>query len=155
MLLQRMLLLGGGPVQRQNPKESTFVSSNPLGEIFARHADLCLATQLHVLDSVDALTQAWLDRSREGVDAARAAMQQMVASKDAGDMLRVQQQWFSGALRRTVDNISELGTGLSSAGSKAVASFERESRNAAGPHFPLNEEMMKAAGNKPRRKKPA
>ena len=140
-------------MQRPHTKESTFVPSNPLGEIFARNADLYLATQLHLLDSVDALTQAWLDRSREGVDAARGVMRQLVASKDVSDVLRVQQQWLSGALRRTVDNISELGTGLSSAGSKVVANFERESRNAPGPHFPLNDEMMKAAGNKPRRKK--
>src|SRR5437899_357306 len=105
----------GGPVQRPHTKESTFVPSNPLGGIFARNADLYLATQLHLLDSVDALTQAWLDRSREGVDAARGVMQQLVASKDVSDVLRVQQQWFSGALHRTVDNLSEFGTGLSSA----------------------------------------
>ena len=74
-------------MQRPHTKESTFVPSNPLGEIFARNADLYLATQLHLLDSVDALTQAWLDRSREGVDAARGVMRQLVASKDVSDVL--------------------------------------------------------------------
>jgi hypothetical protein len=143
-------------VQSANREEWTPVQlGNPFGEILARNADLYLATQARMLDGMNALMQAWLNSTREGVDAARDAIQQMATSKDPGAILRIQQQWLSGAFRRTAEDVAELGNGLSSAGKKAVANFESEARNMKGRLAAVDDEMMKAAGNKPRKKRPA
>jgi hypothetical protein len=79
----------------------------------------------------------------------------MAASKDPGAILRIQQQWLSGAFRRTAEDVAELGNGLSSVGKKAIANFESEARNMKGRLAAVDDEMMKAAGNKPRKKRPA
>jgi hypothetical protein len=151
-----VLLLREVSVQRANREERSPVElGNPFGEIFARNADMYLATQARLLDSVDALTRAWLNLSREGVDAARDAIQQMAASRDPGEILRIQQRWLSDAFRRTGDDVAELGNGLASAGKKAAANLERQARNAKSPLSPVSEEMMQAAGNKPRRRRSA
>jgi len=128
---------------------------NSFSEILAHNADLYLATQARMLDSVQALMQAWLKSARGGVEAARDSIQQMATSQDPGAIFRIQQQWLSGAFRRTADDAAELGKGLSSAGAAQVASFESEARNMKGRLAPVDDEMMKAAGNKPRRKRTA
>ena len=139
-----------------NREESTPVQlGNPFGQLLAHNAELYLATQSRMLESVQALVEAWLNSTREGVDAARDAVQQMASNKDPGAIFRIQQQWLSNAFRRTTENAAGLGNDLSSAGTKAVANFEREDRNMKGRLAPLNDEMMKAAGNKPRRKRSA
>jgi hypothetical protein len=143
-------------VQSTNREESTPVQlGNPFGEILAHNADLYLATQARLLDSVQALMQAWLTSTREAVDAARDSVQQMATSKDPGAIFRIQQQWLSNAFRRTTETAAELGNDLSSAGNKARANFEGEARNMRGRLTAVNDGMMTAAGNKPRRKRTA
>src|SRR5436189_6063249 len=69
---------GSKPASRKQEKSGTeFPLSNPLGEIFTQNANLWFATHAELLANVDALTHAWLNRRREGVDAMREAIQQM------------------------------------------------------------------------------
>jgi hypothetical protein len=157
---------------------SQFPLSSPLGEIFARNANLWFRTHAELLANVDALTHAWLTRRREGVDAMREAIQQMTECQDPAEMLGIQQEWLSGALRRTSDDIAALNDGIASMTQKATAEFEQAAREAAEPltvgqavreimeplavagqaarEEPLarqetRQEMRMAAGNKPRK----
>jgi hypothetical protein len=140
-------------VQSANRDEWTPAQlGNPFGEILARNADLCLGTQARLLDSMQAVMQAWLTSTREAVDAARDAVQQMATSKDPGEIFRIQQQWLSNAFRRTTESAAQLGSDLSSAGNQAGAKFEGEARNMRG-RLAVDDGMLKAAGNKPRRKR--
>src|ERR1700687_3881398 len=100
---------------------SQFPLSNPLGEIFAHNANLWFATHAELLTNVDALTHAWLHRRREGIDAMREAIQQMTECQDPAEMLGIQQEWLSGALRRTGDDIAALNDGIASMTQKATA----------------------------------
>src|SRR5216684_5960553 len=83
---------------------SQFPLSSPLGEIFARNANLWFKTHAEMLANVDALTHAWLTRRREGVDSMREAIQHMTECRDPAEMLSIQQDWLSGALRRASDD---------------------------------------------------
>jgi hypothetical protein len=154
---------------------SQFPLSSPLGEIFARNANLWFRTHAELLANVDALTHAWLTRRREGVDAMREAIQQMTECQDPAEMLGIQQEWLSGALRRTSDDIAALNDGIASMTQKATAEFEQAACEAAEPltivgqavrevmeplavvgqaarEEPLaRQEMRMAAGNKPRK----
>src|SRR5712692_164542 len=132
---------------------SQFPLSNPLGEIFAHNANLWFATHAELLTNVDALTHAWLHRRREGVEAMREAIQQMTECSDPAEMLRVQQEWLSGAFRRANEDITALNNGISSLTRKANTDFERAARKVAEPPlrvlYPVEEVMLMAAGNKP------
>jgi hypothetical protein len=132
-----------------------FPLSSPLGEAFARNANLWFKTHAELLANIDALTHAWLTRRREGIDAMREAIQQMTECQDATEMLGIQQEWLSGALRRTGEDIASLSDGVASMTQKATAEFEQAARKAAEPLLPAGGDMLKAAGNKPHKSKRA
>jgi phasin protein len=134
---------------------SQFPLSNPLGEIFAHNANLWFTSHAQLLANVDALTHAWLNRRREGVNAMREAIQQMTECQDPAEMLQIQQEWLSGAVRRTADDIAALNDGISSVTKKATTEFERSARRVTEPLHPAGEEMLNAAGNKPHKHKSA
>jgi phasin protein len=134
---------------------SQFPLSNPLGEIFAHNASGWFTSHAELLANVDALTHAWLDRRREGVEAMREAIQQMTECQDPAEMLQIQQEWLSGAVRRTADGIAALNDGISSMTKKMTTEFERAARRGIEPFHTAGEEMLKAAGNKPQKDKSA
>src|SRR6266403_548502 len=99
---------------------SQFPLSNPLGEIFAQNANLWFATHAELLANVDALTHAWLSRRRAGVDAMREAVQQMTECRGPAEMLHIQQDWLSGALRRASEDVTMLNERIASMTRKAT-----------------------------------
>src|SRR6266404_789381 len=134
---------------------SQFPLSNPLGEIFAHNANLWFTSHAELLANVDALTHAWLNRRREGVDAMREAIQQMTECQDPAEMLQIQQEWLSGAFRRASEDVAMLNDRIASMTQKATTDFERAARKVAEPLYPVSEEMLKAAGNKPQKDRAA
>jgi len=128
---------------------SQFPMSNPFGEIFAHNANLWFATHAELLANVDALTHAWLNRRREGVDSMREAIQQMTECRDPAEMLSIQQDWLSGAFRRASQDVAMLNDRIASMTQKATTDFEKAARKVAEPLHAVGEEMLKAAGDKP------
>jgi hypothetical protein len=128
---------------------SQFPMSNPFGEIFAHNANLWFATHAELLANVDALTHAWLNRRREGVDSMREAIQQMTECRDPAEMLSIQQDWLSGAFRRASEDVAMLNDRIASMTQKATTDFEKAARKVAEPLHAVGEEMLKAAGDKP------
>ena len=137
------------PQAKQEKSGTEFPLSNPLGEMFAHNANLWFATHAELLANVDALTHAWLDRRREGVDSMREAIQQMTKCRNPAEMLHIQQDWLSGALRRASDDVTMLNERITSMTQKATTDFEQAARKVAEPLYAVGEEMLKAAGNKP------
>jgi len=129
---------------------SQFPMSNPFGEIFAHNANLWFATHAELLANVDALTHAWLNRRREGVDSMREAIQQMTECRDPAEMLSIQQDWLSGAFRRASEDVAMLNDRIASMTQKATTDFEQAARKVVAPLYAVGEEMRQAAGNKPR-----
>src|SRR5882762_6646931 len=120
---------------------SQFPLSSPLGEIFAHNANLWFRTHAELLANVDALTHAWLTRRREGSDAMREAIQQMTECQDPAEMLAIQQEWLSGVLRRTSEDIAALNDGIASMTQKATADFEQAALETAEPADAAETEM--------------
>ena len=141
--------------RRQEKSGTEFPLSNPLGEIFTQNANLWFATHAELLANVDALTHAWLNRRREGVDSMREAIQQMTECRDPAEMLSIQQDWLSGALRRASENVAMLNERIASMTQKATSDFEKAARKVAEPLHSVGEEMLKAAGDKPQKDRAA
>jgi hypothetical protein len=132
-----------------DPFTSQFPLSNPVGELFAHNAKLWFATHAELLANVDALTHAWLERRRDGVEAMREAIQQMTECRDPTEMLRIQQEWLSGASRRVTRDIAALNDGIASMTEKTTGDFANAARRVGEPLHALGEGMQKAAGDKP------
>jgi hypothetical protein len=130
-----------------------FPLSSPLGEIFAHNANLWFATHAELLANVDALTHAWLNRRREGVEAMREAVQQMTECQDPAEMLSIQQDWLAGAFHRASQDIAVLNNGISSMTEKATKDFEKAARKVSEPLKLVGEDVLLAAGNKPYKNK--
>jgi len=124
--------------------------NNPFGEVFAHDANLWFTTHAEMLANVDALTHAWLNRRREGVDSMREAIQQMTECRDPAEMLSIQQDWLSGALRRASEDVTMLNERIATVTQKATTDFEKAARKVVAPLYAIGEEMRQAAGNKPR-----
>src|SRR5260221_4260295 len=101
------------------------------------------------------LTHVWLNRLREGINAMREAIQQMTECQNPAGMFQIQQEWLSGAVSRTADDIAALNDGISSMTKKATTEFERAARRGTEPLHLAGEQMLKAAGNKPHKDKAA
>jgi hypothetical protein len=140
---------------KQAKPMSQFPMSNPFGEIFAHNANLWFATHAELLANVDALTHAWLNRRREGVDSMREAIQQMTECRDPAEMLSIQQDWLSGAFRRASEDVAMLNDRIASMTQKATTDFEKAARKVAEPLHAVGEEMLKAAGDKPHKDRAA
>src|SRR6266566_3788111 len=123
---------------KQGKPASQFPLSNPFGEIFAHNANLWFATHAELLANVDALTHAWLNRRRESVDSMREAIQQMTECqmtecRDPAQMLHIQQDWLSGALRRASQDVTMLNERIATVTQKATTGFETAARKVAEP----------------------
>ena len=140
---------------KQGKPGTEFPLRNPLGEMFAQNANLWFATHAELLANVDALTHAWLNRRREGVDSMREAIQQMTECRDPAEMLSIQQDWLSGAFRRASQDVAMLNDRIASMTQKATTDFEKAARKVAEPLHAVGEEMLKAAGDKPHKDRAA
>src|SRR5882672_949123 len=137
------------PHAKQEKSRAEVPVSNPIREVFAQNANLWFATHAELLANVDALTHAWLNRRREGVDSMREAIQQMTECQDPAEMLHIQQDWLSGAFRRATEDVAMLNERVASMTQKATSDFEKAVHKVAAPLHTVSEEMRQGAGNKP------
>ena len=143
------------PQAKQEKSGTEVPLSNPIGEMLAHNANLWFATHAELLANVDALTHAWLNRRREGVDSMREAIQQMTECRDPAEMLTIQQDWLAGAFRRASEDVAMLNDRIASMTQKATTDFEKAARKVAEPLQAVGEEMLKAAGDKPHKDRAA
>jgi hypothetical protein len=128
------------PEAKHAKPASPFPLRNPVAEIFAHSADQWFATQAALLADVDALTQAWLHRRREGVDATQQAIQQMAGCQNPGEMLDIHQKWLSGAFSRVTEDIAAFNTSISSIAKGATADLEKAAAEITEPVRAVGEE---------------
>jgi len=65
-------------------------------------------TQCEPMSGVEAICSRWLQWQREAIDASARSLAEISKSRDLGNILQIQQQWFADAVRRTTSNWSEL-----------------------------------------------
>ncbi len=59
-----------------------------------------LRIQSDFLKATEAALSGWLQRRREGADAALEAMEKLIACRDPGEAISIHSEWFNGAVGR-------------------------------------------------------
>jgi hypothetical protein len=127
-----------------------------------RSAEAWLESQADLLHEVDALTHAWVQRRRETIEEMRQSIEEMRNSREPTDMLRIQQEWLTGSLRRVASDRhgprwQELcGRRLCCGSLKRVGAVRRR-RSASGSNASGSGEasVLSTAGSKPRGRRSA
>ena len=98
---------------QQNQTQNTLDTIGPGSSVSAavlQQAETWARAQCELLSSLETIWSRFLQWQREAIDASTRSLAQMSESRDLGNILQVQQQWFEGAVRRTTSNWSELAT---------------------------------------------
>jgi hypothetical protein len=131
------------------PDEAERLADPPGAVVPNKTTDLWVETQARLFEQADEVARRWLDRRREALDAALQSMEEMRRASDIGDLMRIQQEWVLGAVRRVTADITEL-TGAALTFSRASAS--RIGQAGEGVVHDLErtgQEALSAAGSKP------
>jgi hypothetical protein len=138
-------------VERQVEKSLTDMTAagNALGSAFTRSAEVWLGAQADLLASTEAMMTDWLRRRREGIEASRRTVQEMSKCSDPADMLRVQQDWLSGVLKRVTEDLGMLNDSVASLSRSTTTSLEEAALAMTQGAQAANDSALRAAGNKP------
>jgi len=106
--------------------------------------------QAELLEHVDQMSKRWLQNRREAVEATRQSIAEMQRARDVADVMRVQQEWFSGSLQRLSSDF-EAFTTISLSYSRRAMMWLGETVRAAQESVPRGEQVtLSTAGAKPR-----
>ncbi|HWI29469.1 MAG TPA: phasin family protein [Stellaceae bacterium] len=124
------------------------------GEQAARKGtELWLGNQVMLFDYMNEMTQRWLERRREAFDAARQSLDEMGSCENWGELLRVQQEWLLGSMRRLTADFSEFTAGALGLSQRAASRFGSTTEAMARNWERAGHETvttLTAAGSKPR-----
>jgi hypothetical protein len=124
------------------------------GEAAARKGmELLLGNQTILLHHMNEVTKRWLERRRDDIDAARQSLDDIGNCENWGEVLRVQQEWMLGSMRRLTADLSELASGALSLSQRAASRFGETTEAAAREWQRAGSEAvstLSAAGAKPR-----
>ena len=73
-----------------------------------RASDLWVESQAKAFERFDEVARRWLDRRREALDATRQSLEEMRDSSDVGELMRIQQDWVFGSVRRLTADFGDL-----------------------------------------------
>ena len=119
-------------------------------------AEVWLDSQADLLHEVDSITQGWLERRRETIDAMWQSMEEMRNSNPT-EILRIQQEWITTSLRRVVSDLEAWIALAATTWRRTMLRFE-EGENTRKQVEPADESivdsgevpMLSTAGSKPR-----
>jgi hypothetical protein len=112
---------------------SAFTETTAPSQIAARQVDSWLKAQAEVLNGLEAITDEWLKRRREGNEAAIEAVEKMCSCKDVNDMLVVYFDWLGGSVRRLTEDASAMSERYVSLAARAVSAGQAAAAEAARP----------------------
>lgn len=107
-------------------------------------------TQARIFGHFDEVARRWLDRRREALDATRRSFEEMRNTGNAGDLTRIQQEWLIGSMQRLAADFGELGTVAVNLAQTTASQIGRTSDATVDNMEKVGQEMMSAAGSKPR-----
>jgi len=104
--------------------------------------DLWLESQTKTLDHFDDVTRRW-------VDAARQSLEEMRGCSNLGELMRLQQEWIMGSMRRAAIDFAEFGKMTMELAQSATSQMGRTTERAVGEVERASQEFASAAGSKP------
>ena len=125
------------------------VEEHALGAAF-RGPDLLVESQAKAFERFDEVARRWLDRRREALDATRQSFEEIRDSSDFSDLVRIQQEWMLGSMRRLTTDLVELSGIALNLTQGATMQMARAAEGTAHDMTQAGRELASAAGSKPR-----
>jgi len=124
-------------------------ASTDLAPAATQSAEAWLDSHAELLHEVDAMTQAWVQRRRETIDAVRHSMEEMRKSRELADLLRIQQEWVSGSLRRVASDLEALTALAGTMWRRTMLRFTESGQRTATKMQSASEPILSGSGEAP------
>ena len=105
-------------------------------------SDLWLESQTRTLDHIDEVSRRW-------IDAARQSLGEMRECSNLGELMRLQQEWIMGSMRRTAIDFAQFGKMTMDLAQSATSQIGRATERTAAEVERSGQEFASAAGSKP------
>ncbi len=92
-----------------NPPALAFNQSTALREAWANPTAAWLRMQTDLIEDFGDLMEGWIDRRRQGVEAARETVEKMGQADDMGQVLQLYSDWTNGFLGRIQEDTRAVG----------------------------------------------
>ena len=112
-----------------------------------------LGGQAELLREIEAASRGILQRRREAIEAAQRSLEEMHASRDIIDALKIQQHLVSDTMQRLAAEMGELSILALTVSQRALGSMMRSGRTMAEESRNSEDFALSAAGAKPGRRK--
>jgi len=77
-------------------------------QMVTRPFEIWLRWHHDLLKAAEPVTMGWLERRRDSIDAALAALEKLVRCTDLGEAATIQRDWIDGAIKRLNSDIASL-----------------------------------------------
>jgi hypothetical protein len=101
-------------------------------QMFARPLQVCLRLQADLLRATEPFSAEWLERRREGVDAALEALEKLTRCTDLAEAASVQRAWFDGTIKRLNSDIEAMTAHVTALSGEAVAAARSATQAPSG-----------------------
>jgi hypothetical protein len=128
--------------KRSADEERTERAAEQFQTIASSAGDLWLESQTRTLDHIDEVTRRWIDAARQSLD-------EMRECSNVGELMRLQQDWVMGSMRRAAMDFAQFGKMTMDIAQRATSQIERTTERAAGDVERASQEFASAAGSKP------
>ena len=114
-----------------------------------RGPDLWVESQAKAFERFDEVARRWLDRRRAALDATRQSFEEIRESSDLGELMRIQQEWVLGSMRRLTADFVELSGVALNLAQGATTQMAHAAEGATHDMAQAGREFASAAGSKP------
>jgi hypothetical protein len=128
--------------KRTGDEERPERTAEQLQTVASSAGDLWLESQTRTLDHFDDVTRRWIDAARQSLD-------EMRECSNLGELMRLQQEWVIGSMRRAAIDFAQFGRMTMDIAQRATSQIERTTERAAGEVERAGQEFASAAGSKP------
>jgi Phasin protein len=114
-----------------------------------RVPDLWVESQASAFKRFDEVARRWLDRRQEALDATRHSLDEMLGSRDVGELMRIQSNWMFGSMHRLIADFGELSSIALNLAQGATTRMARATESSTRDMAQAGRELA-TAGSKPR-----
>jgi hypothetical protein len=115
-----------------------------------RASELWVESQARAFERFDEVARRWLHRRREALDATRQSLEEMRDSSDLAELMRIQQEWVLGSMRRLTADFVELSGIALNLAQGATTQMARATEGMTHDVAQAGREFASVAGSKPR-----
>jgi hypothetical protein len=100
-------------------RESSSAFEQPPARMFLWPLEMMLRFNANMANTLQQTTVAWAQRRQEAADDAIQTFDRLIHSRDVGEAVGVQQEWFEGSIRRLDDDLNAIASQTANLSHKA------------------------------------